>query len=74
MKLQNEYVRSKQLLRLGIGMGTNVEKALAGISKKDFTAKMSIPSKEVREPKCWLSLIDRSLMVQIEVSKPLIKI
>jgi len=55
-------------------MGANVEKALAGISKKDFTAKMSIPSKEAREPKCWLSLIDRSLMVQIEVSKPLIKI
>lgn len=74
MKLQNEYVRSKQLLRSGIGMGANVEKALAGISKKDFTAKMSISSKEARETKYWLRLIDKSHIVQIDVSKPLIEI
>ena len=74
MKLQNEYVLSKQLLRSGTSIGANVEEALAGISKKDFTAKMSISSKEARETKYWLRLIDKSNIVQIDVSKPLIEI
>ena len=74
MKLQNEYVRSKQLLISGTSIGSNVEEALAGISKKDFTAKMSISSKEARETKYWLRLIDKSHIVQIDVSKPLIEI
>jgi four helix bundle protein len=74
MKLQNEYVLSKQLLRSGTSIGANVEEALAGIPKKDFTAKMSISSKEARETKYWLRLIDRSNIVQIDVSKPLTEI
>lgn len=74
MKLQNEYVLSKQLLRSGTSIGANVEEAIAGISKKDFTAKMSISSKEARETKYWLRLIDKSNIVQIDVSKPLIEI
>lgn len=71
MKLQNEYVLSKQLLRSGTSIGANVEEALAGISKKDFIAKMSISSKEARETKYWLRLIDKSNIVQIELLKPL---
>lgn len=74
MKLQNEYVLSKQLLRSGTSIGANVEEAIAGISKKDFTAKMSISSKEARETKYWLRLIDKSNIVKIDVSKPLIEI
>lgn len=74
MKLQNEYVLSKQLLRSGTSIGANVEEAIVGISKKDFTAKMSISSKEARETKYWLRLIDKSNIVQIDVSKPLIEI
>ncbi|MBE0424643.1 MAG: four helix bundle protein [Lutibacter sp.] len=74
MKLQNEYVLSKQLLKSGTSIGANVEEAIAGISKKDFTAKMSISSKEARETKYWLRLIDKSNIVQIDVSKPLIEI
>lgn len=42
MKVQNEYVLSRQLLRSGTSIGANVEVAFAAISKKDFTAKMSI--------------------------------
>ena len=74
MKLQNEYVLSKQLLRSGTSIGANVEEAIAGISKKDFTAKMSISSKEARETKYWLRLIDKSDIVHIDISKPLIEI
>ena len=71
MKLQNEYVLSKQLLRSGTSIGANVEEALAGISKKDFIAKMSISSKEARETRYWLRLIDKSNIVQIELLKTL---
>ncbi|MBK5208410.1 MAG: four helix bundle protein [Flavobacteriaceae bacterium] len=70
----NEYVLSKQLLRSGTSIGANIEEAIADISKKDFTAKMSISSKEARETKYWLRLIDRSNIVQIDVSKPLTEI
>ncbi|OQX82024.1 MAG: hypothetical protein B6D64_01165 [Bacteroidetes bacterium 4484_276] len=35
---QKEYILSKQLLRSGTSIGANVEEALAGFSKKDFTA------------------------------------
>ena len=51
---KNEYVLSKQLLRSGTSIGANVEEALAGISKKDFIAKMSISSIEARETRYWL--------------------
>ena len=71
MKLQNEYVLSKQLLHSGTSIGANVEEALAGISKKDFIAKMSISSKEARETRYWLRLIDKSNIVQIELLKSL---
>jgi four helix bundle protein len=45
-----------------------VEEAIAGFSKKDFTAKMSISSKEARETRYWLRLIERSQIVEIDVS------
>lgn len=55
---QNEYVLSKQMLRSGTSIGANIEEALAGQSKKDFTHKMSIASKEARETLYWLKLIE----------------
>ncbi len=74
MIAQNEHVLSKQLLRSGTSIGANIEEAIAGITKKDFIAKMSISSKEARETKYWLRLIDRSKIVQIDVSNPLTEI
>ena len=54
---KKEYVLSKQLLRAGTSIGANVNEAQAGMSRKDFVAKMSIASKEARETKYWLSLL-----------------
>jgi len=67
MKAQNEYVLSRQLLSSGTSIGANVEEATAAISKKDFTAKMSISSKEARETRYWLKLIDKSNLVNVNV-------
>ena len=44
-------------------LGSNVEEALAGISHADFTAKMSIASKEARETHYWLRLLKDSKIV-----------
>ena len=67
MTEQKEYVISKQLLRCGTCIGANVEEATAAISKKDFIAKMSISSKEARETKYWLRLLDRSKIVNCDL-------
>lgn len=57
---QHEYVISKQLLKSGTSIGANVEESLAGASRKDFLAKMAIASKEARETRYWLRLLNET--------------
>ena len=63
---QKEYVLSKQLLRAATSIGANVAEANAAQTKKDFIAKMSIASKETRETKYWLMLLDKSQIVKFK--------
>ncbi len=63
---ENEYIISKQLLRSGTSIGANIEEASAAQSKKDFIAKMSISSKEARETRYWLRLLDKSQLVNLD--------
>ncbi|MBS1580064.1 MAG: four helix bundle protein [Bacteroidetes bacterium] len=65
----NEYVISKQLLRNATSIGANVEDVNAAQTKKDFIAKMSIASKEARETKYWLRLLDKSQFAKFDYSK-----
>lgn len=69
MTEQKEYVLSKQILRSGTSIGANVEEASAGYSKKDFAAKMTIASKEARETRYWLRLIDKSQIAKVDVKE-----
>jgi len=62
---EKEFVLSKQLLRSGTSIGANVQEASAAFSKKDFTFKMSIASKEARETRYWLILLDKSELSKI---------
>jgi len=57
LKEQKEFEIAGQILRSGTAIGANVEEALAGISRADFIAKMSIASKEARETYYWLRLL-----------------
>lgn len=43
---KKEMTLSRQILRSGTSIGANVEEAVSGQSKKDFTARMSIALKE----------------------------
>src|SRR6476660_4659408 len=65
---QKEFVLSRQLLRAATSIGANVEEANAAQTKKDFIAKMSIASKEARETKYWLRLLDKSQLVRLDYS------
>lgn len=71
---ENEYIISKQLLRSGTSIGANIEEAQAGQSKKDFTAKMSISSKEARETKYWLRLLKESELTSLDVNSLILDI
>ncbi len=64
-----EYIISKQLLRSGTSIGANIEEASAGQSKKDFTAKMSIASKEARETRYWIKLLQRSQLIKMDYAE-----
>ena len=57
LKTEKEYEMAGQILRSGTAIGANVEEAQAGVSRADFTAKMSIASKEARETNYWLRLL-----------------
>jgi four helix bundle protein len=60
LNTRNEYILSKQLLRSGTSVGANIEEAQAAQSRKDFISKMSIASKEARESRYWIRLLERS--------------
>src|SRR5690606_18836311 len=66
LKKNDEFVLSKQLLRSATSIGANVEEAIAAQSKKDFINKMSIASKEARETRYWLRLLDRSKLTELD--------
>jgi four helix bundle protein len=52
-----EYELSKQILRCGTSIGSNIEEAEGGQSDKDFISKISIAYKEARETKYRLRLL-----------------
>lgn len=55
-----------QLIGAGTSVGSNTEEASAGFSKSDFTFKMSIASKEVRETNYFLRLLKDSGLIRDE--------
>jgi len=63
---KKEFVLSRQLLKSGTSVGANVEEAIAAQSRKDFISKMSIASKESRETRYWLKLLNKSQLVRLD--------
>ncbi|MBS1916237.1 MAG: four helix bundle protein [Bacteroidetes bacterium] len=54
---KKEFVLSKQLLRSGTSIGSNIREAFNGESTKDFIHKLSIAQKETDETIYWLELL-----------------
>jgi len=66
---EKEFVISKQLLKSGTSIGANIEEAIAAQSRKDFINKMLIASKESRETRYWLRLLDKSELTTLSTEK-----
>ena len=56
-EVKNDYTIGRQLMRSGTSIGANVKEATRGVSKADFTAKMSISLKEASESEFWIELL-----------------
>lgn len=69
LREKKEYVFADQLLRSSTSIGANVAEAGAGQSKRDFIAKMSIASKEARETRYWLKLLNKSKLISTDLSE-----
>ncbi len=63
---KKDYVISRQILRSGTSIGSNVEEAIGGQSKKDFVSKLSIAYKEARETHYWLRILRDSDFIRKE--------
>ena len=63
---KQEYELAKQILRSGTSVEANVEEAIGGFSKKDFTGKMGISYKEIRETIYWLRLLKATDIIEVK--------
>ena len=57
---KKENILSRQILRSGTSIGANIEEADGGISKADFSSKISIAYKEAKETHYWLRLLNET--------------
>lgn len=69
---KKEFILSKQLLRSGTAIGANVEEAIGGQSRKDFSSKLSIAYKEARETSYWIRILLDSDYLEKELADSLL--
>lgn len=70
---KKEFELARQILRCGTSIGANVEEAIGGQSKKDFTAKMFIAYREARETHYWIRLLRDSEFISAKSAKSLLE-
>jgi four helix bundle protein len=68
---KREFILSKQFLRSGTAVGSNVEEAVGGQSDKDFLSKLAISYKECRESRFWIRLLTDTDYLSKDLSKSL---
>jgi four helix bundle protein len=61
-----------QLIRAGTSSGSNYEEACGAESRSDFTHKMSIMLKELKESRFWLRLISGTEMLTSNRTEPVL--
>lgn len=61
-----------QLLRAGTSLGANYEEACGAESRPDFTHKLSIVLKELKESRFWLRVIHRTELITPKRIEPLL--
>ena len=71
--VKKEFILSKQVLRSGTSIGTNIEESIGGQSDKDFLTKVTIAYKEARETIYWLKLLLATDYINNEQADSLLK-
>lgn len=61
------YEIAGQILASGTSVGSNIEEAVGGISKKDFVHRMGIAYKEARETRYWLRLLHETAYIDKKI-------
>ena len=62
-----------QLVRAGTSSGANYEEACGAESRSDFTHKLGIALKELKESRFWLRVIHRTELIIPKRLEPLLK-
>lgn len=65
-KTKKDTTIARQLLRSGTSVGANINEAIYGNSKADFISKLHIALKETGESIYWLTLLDRTRLVEYD--------
>lgn len=68
-KLRKDTTIAKQLLRSATSIGANINEAVYGNSKADFISKLHISLKETGESIYWLTLLQRTGLVDYDFNE-----
>lgn len=68
-KLGKDTTIAKQLLRSATSIGANINEAVYGNSKADFISKLHISLKETGESIYWLTLLQRTGLVDYDFNE-----
>ncbi len=71
-KTRKDTTIVKQLLRSATSVGANINEAIYGNSKADFIAKLHISLKEVGESLYWLTLLERTKLIDYSLNELLL--
>lgn len=68
-KSRKDTTIAKQLLRSATSIGANINEAVYGNSKADFISKLHIALKEAGESIYWLTLLQRTSLIDYDYSE-----
>jgi four helix bundle protein len=71
-KSKKDTTIAKQLLRSATSIGANINEAVYGNSKADFISKLHIALKETSESIYWLTLLERTKLIEYDFNGLLI--
>ncbi len=71
IKDKKEHIISKQIVRSGTSIGTNIREAQYAHGKAGFTSKLQIALKETSETGYWLELLYKTNYIDEQIYKSL---
>ena len=73
LEMKQPLPLANQVLKSGTSIAANIEEAIGGYSRRDFSAKCSIAYKEARETHYWLRLLRDTQCLDIRLAESLIQ-